>query len=101
MTGNACRFSLYRLCTANLQSLGRGIAVQRHILCLEGGRVVAVLLKNATQGGGDDAFADITARSYEHDRVEPTPNPSQREGGKVRMSSVTSPLLLGGEGGRP
>ena len=70
MTGNACRLSLYRLGAPNLQSLGSGVAVQRHILCLEGRRVVAVLLKNTTEGGGDDALADITACSYEHDWVQ-------------------------------
>ena len=70
MTGDASRFGLYGLCTTNLQPVGCGVGVQRHILCLEWGRVVAVLFEDATEGCSNDAFANIATSTGKHDGVE-------------------------------
>ena len=75
MTGDACCFGLYGLGATNLQPLRSGIGIECHILSLERCRTIAVLLKDTTQGGGDDALANIAACSYEHDGVKTLPRP--------------------------
>ena len=71
MTGNAGSLSLHSLGTTYLQSLRCGVAVQRHILRLEGRRTVAVLLEDATESSSYDALANIAARASEHDGMKP------------------------------
>ena len=70
MTGNAGGLSLYGLSTANLKPFRGGIRVQRHVLCLEGRRTVAVLTEDAAEGGSDNALADVAARTGKHDWVQ-------------------------------
>ena len=70
MAGNACSFCLNGLCAAYLQSFGRGITVQGHILRLEGSWLVAVLQENAAEGRGYQALAYIAARSGKHQGVK-------------------------------
>ena len=66
MTGDARSLGLYGLCPTNLQSLRRRVAVQRHILRLKRCRLVAVLSEDTAESGGDDALANIAARTHEH-----------------------------------
>ena len=70
MAGNAGSLSLYRLGTANLQALGRGIGVERHILRLKGCRVIAVLQEDATQGRRYYALANVAACTGQHHGVK-------------------------------
>ena len=67
MAGDACGLGLYGLGTSYLQSLGGGIGVERHVLCLEGGGMVAILPEDATQGCRQHALAHVAARSCQHD----------------------------------
>ena len=71
--GMACyagRLGLYGLGTAYLQSLGRYIGVECHVLGLEGGWVIAVLEENAAESGGKNTFTYIAARAGKHDGME-------------------------------
>ena len=70
MTGNACRLCLNSLSTSDLESFRSGIAIQRHILSLEGCRLIAVLLEDPTEGCSYDTFADIAACTSEHDGMQ-------------------------------
>ena len=70
MTRNACCLGLNSLCTANLEAVGCGIGVERHVLRLEGGRLVAVLPENAAEGSSHHALAHIAARSGQHHRMQ-------------------------------
>ena len=70
MAGNARRLCLNGLCTANLETFGRGETVQGHILCLEGSRLITVLQENAAKGGSDQAFAHVAARTCQHQGVK-------------------------------
>ena len=71
MAGNAGSLSLYGLGAANLQTLRGGVAVQRHVLCLEGRRLIAVLQEDATQGRSNDALANVAACACQHDGMKP------------------------------
>ena len=66
MTGYAGSLGLHGLGTAYLQAFRCGVAVERHVLGLEGGGVVAVLTEDAAQGCGDDALANVAARTGQH-----------------------------------
>ena len=66
MARNACRLGLYGLGTSDFQTLGCGVAVQRHVLSLERSGMVAVLQEDAAEGSGNDALTDVAARSSEH-----------------------------------
>ena len=68
--GHARRLGLHGLRPTNLQSVGRGVRVERHVLRLERCRAVAVLTEDAAQGGRDDALAHVAARAGEHQRVQ-------------------------------
>ena len=70
MTGDACCLGLNSLGSAYLQTLRSGVGVERHVLSLEGSRVVAVLLEDATEGRSYDALANVATRSCEHNGVE-------------------------------
>ena len=70
MTRNACSLCLNSLCSSYLQSLGCGIRVQCHILCLEGSGLITVVPEDAAEGSGHDAFAYIAACTCEHDGME-------------------------------
>ena len=61
------RLGLNRLSTAYLQTVGRGIGVQSHILGLERGGRITVLPEYTAQSGGNNTLADITARTGQHD----------------------------------
>ena len=69
MTGDARSLSLNSLGAPYLQPLRRGIGVERHILCLEGCRVVAILSEDTTESRSDDALTNIATRSREHQRM--------------------------------
>ena len=62
-------FRLHRLGASYLQSVGSGIGVERHVLCLEGSRSVALLQEYAAEGCGKNALAHIAARAYKHHGV--------------------------------
>ena len=70
MTGNACCLCLNCLSPADLQSLRRGVRVQRHVLGLEGGWMIAILQEDATEGCGKDTLANIAAGSGKHHGME-------------------------------
>ena len=105
MAGDACGFCLDGLGTTYLQTIRCGVGIEGHILSLKGSRVVAVLLEDTTEGRSHDAFADVAARSSEHDGMQPTPNPSPREGGLITFKCsicgrcIQTPLPWGGVGG--
>ncbi len=63
---NASRLGLDSLGTTDFKAFGGGIGVQRHILGLEWGGAIAVLLKNAAKSRSNDALAHIAARSGKH-----------------------------------
>ena len=69
VAGDTGGFGLHSLSTAYLQALGGGVAVQSHILRLEGCGAIAVLSENAAKGSGHDALAYVTAGASEHDGV--------------------------------
>ena len=66
VAGNAGGLSLHGLCAANLQTFRGGVRVERHILSLEGSRIVAVLTEYAAQGSSNHALAYIAAGSGQH-----------------------------------
>ena len=70
MAGNACGLRLYGLRTSYLQSVGRGITVQRHILRLEGCWVIAILTEDTAKSSSNDALSHIAARPCKHYRVQ-------------------------------
>lgn len=54
----------------HLAAFRGGVGVEGHILRLERGGVIAVLLENTAEGGVDDAFSRIGAGPDKHDRSE-------------------------------
>ena len=70
MRRDAARFGLHDLCPPHLASFGRGVGVERHILCLERCRMMAVLTENAAESRVDDAFACVGTGADEHNRFE-------------------------------
>ena len=66
MTSHAGRLGLHRLSPPNLQPLGSGIRIERHILGLERSRAKAVLLKNSAKSRCNNAFPHIAACSGKH-----------------------------------
>ena len=69
MTGNTSSLSLYCLSAPYLQTLWGGIAVERHVLGFERGRLIAVLQEDATESRRNDALTDIAACSCQHQGV--------------------------------
>ena len=57
---------LYSLCASYLQSVGRGVRVECHVLRLEGCGAVALLQEDAAEGCGEYALAHVAARADEH-----------------------------------
>ena len=57
---------LNSLGATDFKAFGRSVGVQRHILGLERGWTVAILLENAAKGSGNDALSHIAARSGKH-----------------------------------
>jgi hypothetical protein len=62
-------FSLNSLSSAYFKPIGRGIRVERHILCLEWSWMKTVLYKYAAETSGDNTFPYITACTGKHDSV--------------------------------
>jgi hypothetical protein len=70
MTGNTGSFGLNSLGPSDLQSFGRNITVERHILRFKRRRMIAILSKDPAKTGGDDTLADIGSRTYKHQGPE-------------------------------
>ena len=69
MAGDACGLGLDSLGATDLQTIRCGVGVEGHVLGLKGGWMIAVLLKYTAEGCCHDAFANVAARSCEHDGV--------------------------------
>ena len=59
MRRNTASLGLYHLCPSHLASIGRGEGIERHVLGLKRGRMIAVLSENATKCCIYDAFSGI------------------------------------------
>ena len=70
LTGDASGLSLNSLGTTYLQTIGRGIRVEGHVLCLEGGRMIAVLQEDSAKCCSEDALTHIAARPHKHQRMQ-------------------------------
>ena len=66
MRTESCRLGLHGLRPSYLQSVGRGIRVERHVLRLKWCRTVSVLFEYAAETGRHHALADVAACSCEH-----------------------------------
>lgn len=55
----AGRLRLHDLCPAHLVAIGRDARIQRHVLSLERGHIVAVLPEDAAVGRCEDALARV------------------------------------------
>ncbi len=68
MARYASGLRLHRLRASYLESVGRGVGIQGHILGLERSRIVTVLTEYSAETGCDKAFAHVTAGSGQHYR---------------------------------
>ncbi len=68
--GNAGGLGLHSLGAPYLQPVWCGVAVQRHVLGLEGCRMVAVLKEDAAEGSGHDALSYVASCACQHQGVE-------------------------------
>jgi hypothetical protein len=66
MTLQSGVFGLYGLRPAYLKTPGRGVGVERHVLGLEGCRLVAILKEYPAEGGSDDALSYLAPRAGKH-----------------------------------
>ena len=69
VAGDACGLGLHSLCTSYLKALRGGITVERHVLCLEGCRMVSILSEDTAECGGKNALAHIAASPCKHHGV--------------------------------
>ena len=64
--GHTSSLGLNSLRTTYLQAIGGGIRVERHVLRLEGGRLIAVLTEYPAECSSQNALAYIAACAHEH-----------------------------------